>query len=297
MRNLAGKTHTVRAKHFIIACCSIQNARLLLAANKQVPKGLGNQNDNVGRYFMEHLEIKSAELWLNKPDVLKLYQWEWQVTKARAELAISEEMQRNYRILNGTASLIPLDIARQQPAFIDIWTADTAETKRNMARMDKLDKHGVKRYSSFQLFTRVEQAPNANSRVTLDTEKDALDVPRAMLHWELTSLEKHSLRSIYKVIGQQMGSSAAGRVRLMEYLRDEADNSWPSFTGGGWHHMGTTRMSVEPKKGVVDANCKVHELANLYMAGASCYVTAGAPNPTLTLVALTIRLADHIKQK
>ena len=297
VRNLAGKTHTVRARQFIIACCSIQNARLLLASNKQAPKGLGNQNDNVGRYFMEHLEIKSAELWLNKPDVLKLYQWEWQVTKARAELAISEEMQRNYRILNGTASLLPLDIARQQPAFIDIWTADTAETKRSMARMDKLDKHGVKRYSSFQLFTRVEQAPNANSRVTLDTEKDALDVPRAMLHWELTPLEKHSLRGIYKIIGQQMGISAAGRVRLMEYLRDEADNSWPSFTGGGWHHMGTTRMSVEPKKGVVDANCKVHNIANLYMAGASCYVTAGAPNPTLTLVALTIRLADHLKRK
>jgi choline dehydrogenase-like flavoprotein len=83
----------------------------------------------------------------------------------------------------------------------------------------------------------------------------------------------------------------------MEYLQDEKDESWPSFIGGGWHHMGTTRMSDDPKKGVVDANCKVHSLSNLYIAGASCYTTSAAPNPTLTLIALTIRLSDHIKQQ
>ncbi|MET3981232.1 choline dehydrogenase-like flavoprotein [Mucilaginibacter sp. UYP25] len=299
VKNLAGKQHTIKAKEFIIACCSIQNARLLLASNKQIPRGLGNQNDNVGRYFMEHLEIKSAELWLTRPDVLKLYHWEWEITKARAELAISENMQRKHRILNGTASLIPLDIAKKQAAFIDIWSADTAQTKKNFAKFEKVGKEGAKKegHSSYQLFTRIEQAPNPNSRVTLDTEKDALGVPRAMLHWELTPLEKHSLRGIYKIIGEQIGIAEAGRVRLMEYLRDESDNTWPEFTGGGWHHMGTTRMAADPKKGVVDANCKVHGIANLYMAGASCYATAAAPNPTLTLVALSIRLADHVKQK
>jgi choline dehydrogenase-like flavoprotein len=298
VKNLAGKNHTVRAKQFIIACCSIQNARLLLASNKQAPKGLGNQNDNVGRYFMEHLEIKSAEMWLTKPDALKLYQWNWGV-KQRAELAISEDLQRKYRILNGTASLMPLEIAKSQKPMIDLWSADTAKTNAIMREADKKDKtqKQFKSYKAFELFTRIEQAPNPNSRVTLDTEKDALGVPRAMLHWELTPLEKHSLRGIYKIIGEQMGISAAGRVRLMDYLQDESDNTWPSFTGGGWHHMGTTRMSDDPKKGVVDANCKVHGIANLYMAGASCYATAAAPNPTLTLVALTIRLADHIKQK
>ena len=83
---------------------------------------------------------------------------------------------------------------------------------------------------------------------------------------------------------------------MMDYLQDENDTSWPSFTGGGWHHMGTTRMSDSPKEGVVDANCKVHNIANLYIAGSSCFATAGAPNPTLTLTALTIRLSDHLQQ-
>jgi choline dehydrogenase-like flavoprotein len=83
---------------------------------------------------------------------------------------------------------------------------------------------------------------------------------------------------------------------LLDYLQDEKDTEWPSFTGGGWHHMGTTRMSTDPKKGVVDPQCKVHGIDNLYVAGSGCYVTAAAPNPTLTLVALTLRLADQLKK-
>jgi choline dehydrogenase-like flavoprotein len=299
VKNFAGKTHTVKAKHFVLACCSIQNARLLLASNKQASKGLGNDNDLVGRYFMEHLEIKSAELWLTKSESLKLYAWEFGKTKARAELAISEEKQRELKILNGTASFTPLDVARKQPAFIDVWTADTAETKKRMSKLDAEERKSLAQkggHSSYQLFTRIEQAPNPDSRVTLDTELDALGVPRAMLHWVLTPLEKRSIREIYKVIGQELGIADKGRVRLMEYLRDENDNTWPEFTGGGWHHMGTTRMSDDPKQGVVDVNCKVHGISNLYVAGASCYATAGAPNPTLTLVALTLRLSDHLKK-
>ncbi len=75
----------------------------------------------------------------------------------------------------------------------------------------------------------------------------------------------------------------------------EEDNSWPTFTSGGFHHLGTTRMSNNPKKGVVNANCKLHGVNNLFIAGSSCFTTGGAVNPTFTIVALSIRLADHIK--
>ena len=301
IKNYAGKEHTVRAKYFIIACCSIQNARILLASNGQAPKGLGNDNDLVGRYFMEHIEIKASEMWLADPRSVKLYSLEFGKTKARAELAITEKKQEELKILNGTASLIPLEFAVNQPAFIDVWTEDQKESENNMKHLDSKQTDpkllgipkGVKAY---QLFTRVEQAPNPVSRVTLDTEKDSLGMPRAMLHWELTPLEKKSLRKIHELIGQQAGIAGIGRVKLMDYLLDEKDNSWPSFTGGGWHHMGTTRMSDDPKHGVVDANCKVHGISNLYMAGSSCFVTAAAPNPTLTLVALSLRLSDHVKK-
>jgi len=299
VKNFAGKEHTVRAKYFISACCAIQNARLLLASNRQAPKGLGNDNDLVGRFFMEHLEIKSAEIWFPDPDPLKLYLLDFGKTKYRAELGITAKKQEEHRILNGTASFTPLEIARTQPAFIDIWTKDQKQREKNMSDFSKTEDQfkSTNRFRNFQLFTRVEQAPNPDSRITLDTEKDELGMPRAMLHWELTPLEKRSIRTIYEIIGKQAGLSQKGRVRLLEYLWDEDDHSWPEFTGGGWHHMGTTRMGTNPKQSVVNADCKVHSIDNLYIAGSSCYVTAGAPNPTLTLVALSLRLSDHLKKR
>jgi choline dehydrogenase-like flavoprotein len=299
--NFAGKEHRVRAKYFVIACCAIQNARLLLASRDQAPMGLGNGNDLVGRFFMEHVEIKSGELWLPELNALKMYMIDFGKTKVRAELAIHPRVQASYRILNGTVSLSPLELAKYRPSYIETWNENEKEAEKKMrdpgtnARLRRLNTG--KEYKAFQMFTRVEQSPNPASRVTLDSEKDALGVPRSMLHWELGSLEKRSIRKIHEIIGQECGRSGIGRVKLLDYLWDEADQSWPSFTGGGWHHMGTTRMSDDPKQGVVDPHCKVHGIDNLYMAGSSCYVTAGAPNPTLTLVALSLRLSDHLKSR
>ncbi len=124
VKNYEGKQHRVRAKKFILACCAIQNARLLLASNQQASKGLGNSNDLVGRYFMEHLEIKSAELWLFKPSPLKLYAFNFGITKARAELAIHAKKQEEFEILNGTISLTPLDIAKKIKPAIERWNQE-----------------------------------------------------------------------------------------------------------------------------------------------------------------------------
>jgi choline dehydrogenase-like flavoprotein len=210
-------------------------------------------------------------------------------------------MQTQYKILNGTSSLSPLEIAENQAAFIEVWTDEKDAMQKSMKKLDSNEKpkhiNIPKGFKAYQLFTRMEQAPNPDSRITLDTEKDSLGMPRAKLNWVLTPLEKNSLRMINTIIGQEVGRASMGRVKLFDYLQDVNDESWPSFTGGGWHHMGTTRMSDDPKQGVVDANCKLHNIHNLYVAGASCYVTASAVNPTLTLISLTIRLSDHLKQK
>jgi len=301
-KNYTGKEYTVKAKHFVFACCSIQNARILLAANKQASKGLGNDHGQVGRYFMEHLELVSAELWLTESSPLKLYSYDFS-GKPRAELAIHPKAQEQFKILNGTVSFSPLEAARKWKPVIEMWSSDdprkNAETLfKNFENLtpEQIAKFKNSSSRAYQLFTRIEQAPNPNSRVTLDTEKDSLGMPRATLHWELTAFEKRSIRKIYELLGLQAGKAGIGRVKLMEYLQDEKDDSWPNFTGGGWHHMGTTRMADDPKQGVVDANCTVHGISNLHMAGASCFTTAGAPNPTLSVVALTLRLSDHIKK-
>ena len=250
---------------------------------------------------MEHLEIKSAELWLFKPSPLKLYAFNFGITKARAELAIHSKKQEEFEILNGTVSLTPLDIAKKIKPAIERWNQDDPRKAGNRFfggySAASKDAHiPASGSNSYQCFTRIEQAPNPSSRVTLDTEKDGLGVPRASLHWELTDFEKRSIRKIYELLGEEVGRAGVGRIKLMDYLVDTNDQSWPAFTGGGWHHMGTTRMSEDPKQGVVDANCKVHGISNLFIAGSSCFTTAGAPNPTLTLVALTLRLSDHVKE-
>jgi choline dehydrogenase-like flavoprotein len=302
VRNYAGKEHKVKAKYFILACGAIQNARILLACNKQAPNGIGNDNDNVGRYFMEHVEIDSAELWLTRPNPMKLYFWNFGMTRTRCELAIHSNVQRDFKILNGTCSFNPLSLARRIPSAMETWNSDDPrESLKNYVDPfrklsdDKKANAEAKTGKAYQLYTRIEQAPNPSSRITLDTQKDSLGMPRATLHWELTSLEKRSIRKIAELIGQQVGQANVGRIKLMDYFWDENDNSWPPSTSGGWHHMGTTRMSDDPKNGVVDANCKVHGVSNLFIAGSSCYVTSAAPNPTLTLVALSLRLSDHIK--
>jgi len=301
VKNHAGKSHIVRAKYFILACNGIQNPRLLLASNKQFPQGLGNENDVVGRYFMEHLEIKSAELWLADAKKMNLYAL---TGKPRAELAITAEAQARYRMLNGTASFIPLNLGKDIKPAIETWSNEdprTSEDQLHKAHKDVDDKKWLVRlttelYKSYELTTRIEQFPNPDSRITLDTETDALGVQRAKLFWKIGDLEKSSIRKLYEIIGRQLGQAGIGRVKLMEYLQDETDKSWPTFTGGGWHHMGTTRMHDDPKKGVVDPNCRVHSMENLFIAGDSCFTTGGAINPTLTIVALSLRLSDHVKE-
>jgi choline dehydrogenase-like flavoprotein len=298
-----GKTQYVKAKQFVLACCAIQNARLLLVSNQQATSGLGNQHDVVGRHFMEHIEIKSAELYLAKADQLRMYMWEFNKTKARAELAIHANVQEELKILNGTSSLYPLELAKNEKAMIDSWEDEKgdgmAKTMRDATSLGEPEPEKEKKQDpgsvAFQLFTRIEQAPNPDSRITLDREKDALGMNRSHLHWSFTELEKRSIRTIHELIGREAGRAGLGRVRLLEYLHDEKDSTWPDFTGGGWHHMGTTRMSDDPKTGVVDRNCKVHGMGNLHIAGSSCFSTAGAPNPTLTVVALSLRLADQLK--
>jgi choline dehydrogenase-like flavoprotein len=303
IKNYAGKEHTVKAKYFVMACCAIQNSRLLLASNKQAPAGLGNDNDLVGRYFMEHPEIKSGELWLNHSDALELYKSN---PRARAELAISEQKQRELKVLNGTVSLLPLEISNKVVPNVVSWNQNDPRKS-----LDTFIKYGSKAYrknlmerfmssdshQSFGLYTRIEQAPNPASRVTLMPEKDELGVPRATLNWALSAIDKKTVKAINTLIGQQVGAAGIGRVKLLDFLLDDNNTSMPETTSGGWHHLGTTRMSSDPKTGVVDTNCKVHGISNLFVAGSSCYPTAGAVNPTLTVVAISLRLSDHLKQK
>ena len=309
IRTFDGKEFRARAKAYVLACCSIQNARLLLASNTKTAAGLGNAHDIVGRYFMEHLEMPSAELVLAKPAApMKMYAWEPGVTKARGEIALDARLQRQHRILNGTASLEPGSLGEPVKSTFQLLSP---EILRAMEKWEKGGRIGPPPFVTdtgppasapaalprvYHLMTRQEQSPNPDSRVTLSAEKDALGMPRAKLDWRLGEIDKRSIRSFYQLLGREMGRTGIGRIQIRDWLLSD-DRTWPSFVSGGWHHMGTTRMHTDPRQGVVDPDCKVHGIANLYIGGSAVYPTAGAANPTLTLVALSLRLADHLKTR
>ncbi|HVH66422.1 MAG TPA: GMC family oxidoreductase [Gemmatimonadales bacterium] len=305
VRTLDGKEHRVRARHYVLACCSIQNARLLLASNRRATGGrlggLGNAHDLVGRFFMEHIEMPGGHFALaaSHSQYMKMYALEFGKTRVRGEMALTAAVQREQRILNGTVSLEPGALDEVAKSTFEQFTPKlVAEFRKEESEDTSGSSEGPSPETSrfFHLMTRVEQSPNPDSRVTLSAERDALGMPRVKLDWRLTELERRSFRVMYEVMARELGRSGAGRVQLLDWVRqDEAP--WPSNISGGWHHMGTTRMHGDPRSGVVDANCQVHGLDNLHVAGASVYPTGGAANPTLTLVALSLRLSDHLKSK
>jgi choline dehydrogenase-like flavoprotein len=137
-----------------------------------------------------------------------------------------------------------------------------------------------------------EQMPNANSRIGLGKDLDALGLRKVTIDWRLSAEDKHGMVTGHRMFGAELGRAGFGRFRST--VPDD-DNSWPEDMFGDEHHMGTTRMHRQPKFGVVDENCRVHGVSNLYVAGSSVFPTGGAANPTLTIVALALRLADQIK--
>jgi len=157
--------------------------------------------------------------------------------------------------------------------------------------------------TGLHIMVRAEQAPNPASRVLLGAERDALGMRRANLDWQLNAQDTHTLQVLARTLDTEFTRLRIGAVRRAPWLEELADGAvtaWPvdPSTGnhpiGGYHHMGTTRMSGDPTTGVVDADCRVHNYANLYVAGSSVFPTGGWANPTLTILALTHRLGQHL---
>lgn len=134
-----------------------------------------------------------------------------------------------------------------------------------------------------------EQAPNPMSRVTLSSEKDRFGRNFARLDWRLSAIDKQSIRRSQEILGKELNRAGLGRLYI-----ELSDETPPQAITGGWHQMGTTRMHRDPRKGVVNEHCRVHGISNLYISGPSVFPTSGYANPALTIVALAVRLADHI---
>lgn len=326
LRTLAGGRGTVRARRFVLALGGIENARLLLASDGVQGTGVGNGRDLVGRFFMEHPHTPCGHVLPRDPEALVFPAFVGSRTAdqpvvtdfrqdgvhVRAGLTSSPLAQRRERILNAAIGL------RVEPRFTgfdalrsvtddlrqgrwpdsfarNVWLMirEFDETARGV--WSRLARREYRPPRGITLYSMLEQAPNPESRITLDRERDALGVRRVKLDWRLSPVDKRTLLRTLMLVGEEIGRLGLGRVRIFDWLLDGDDTAWPSDNlRGGCHHMGTTRMASDPSRGVVDANCRVHGIANLYIAGSSVFPTGGFMNPTLTIVALTLRLADHL---
>ncbi len=319
-RTLEGKRLMVRARAYVLACGGLENPRLLLAANRQVRVGLGNQRDMVGRCFMEHPHLNGARAVVADPALLSFYTYgqgggHGQGTQVVGCLNQSPERQRAGQLLNFDALFTVDDIGNSGfAAFRRVWSAagrgewpDHLGADLWQALIDLDDtaaglagRFGLHRYqpahAGFRMWCSAEAAPNPDSRVRLGDQVDALGLPRIELDWRLTELDKRSLRAGHQAIAEELGRTGLGRMQIAEWLA-EGDDGWSQDLEGGHHHIGTTRMSLDPAQGVVDPTSRVHGIANLYVAGSSVFPTCGAANPTLTIVALALRLASHLKER
>ncbi len=153
--------------------------------------------------------------------------------------------------------------------------------------------------TGLNVIVRGEQAPNPESRVRLSTDRDALGVPRVDLDWRLGAQDKATVERFAEALDAELQRLNLGRLTKSGWL-GEGHLNWPvdltvsNHPIGGYHHMGTTRMSAAPQTGVVDSDCRVHGRENLYIAGSSVFTTGGCANPTLTILALTHRLGTHL---
>ncbi len=320
---LEGKKFWISAKVFILAVGGIENPRLLLASNKVQNTGLGNQYDLVGRYFMEHPYIISGQVRLS--NLAPLYtQKNFQLGKMfmGVGLGLSKAVQEREQLLNFGTRLLPLQEewveafnrlrGRQKKghkAFPTIHEGRKYGRNELSVREDlvkvitNLDRVAIKTYrklfdsKSLSKFCDThlisEQAPNPDSRITLSSQRDELGLNRAKLDWRLSPIDKHTIRRSQQIIAEEFERSGLGKVQI-ELTNDES--SW-QFLTGSYHHMGTTRMNTDPRQGVVNEHCQVHGISNLYVAGSSVFPTSGLSNPTLTIIALAIRLDDHIKER
>jgi choline dehydrogenase-like flavoprotein len=317
VRTLAQTGFAIAARCFVLACGGIENARLLLWS-RRAADGLTDLPDVVGRFFMEHAHFNLGTLALAMRDrSLHAYLHENAASdgqSANLHLGIREDVQAAEHLANIAIQLRPRVPSVGEQSLWRIWLAvrqgrypdrlarhlqrvladlrplSELAGQRLAQRLFGADEHGA----LLALRGVGEQVPNPDSRIMLADTTDALGLPRVLIDWRLSEVDRTTLRRAGEILAEEVGRLGLGRIRL---AFSGEDGEEPEFLEWGYHHIGTTRMDDDPKHGVVDPDCRLHVTANLYVAGSSVFPTSGGGTPTITLVALALRLADHLKAK
>lgn len=299
----------VSAKVYVVATGAIENARLLLASG-----GIGNRHDQVGRYFADHynlapgfVEVKDREMnldlytqprrrgegWTCGALVLRATtQRAHQLAGIKARFYTFSEDDYSDAV-RAMRELLAAARGRQAAAVVSA-SARMLRGPLHLARFltwRALRRHGIDIAGRRMAIAEVamELEANPENRVTLSGERDALGQPRAAVHLCPSEADRRRARAGLQLIEGAL--ETCGVSRMLPVVGVE-----PLLQARFAHHqVGTTRMDDRPTHGVVGPDCRVHVVDNLYVGGSSVFPTVGTANPTLTIIALAIRLADHLK--
>ena len=325
VQTLEGNAFKVAARQFILALGGIENARFLLLADLEHPGQLGNGFDRVGRYFMDHPEQNPAyavpeDSTIDGTFVTRNLKCSQPQAVLIGFLTLTDEQKKKEGLLNANVVLNRAHEPGAQKGDGLQSLRRLVESIKSGSMPENLGDHislivrdyglvadGIYRRvtgenqrvfaappSRYLVNMGQETVPDPESRVTLVEARDALGQNRCKVTWKLNELDRRTCRRTLEIVAEEMGRIGFARMKI-ELDKDGPD--WHASLKSGHHHMGTTRMNKDPKRGVVDANCRVHGVSNLYVAGSSVFPTSGHANPTLTIVALSLRLSDHLKDE
>ncbi len=310
-----GRRWTVIAPNVVLCAGGIENARLLLASNRTAPAGLGNQNDLVGRFLMDHPRGSVASFAAADYGRLRRHFGAHNVRCPTGNqlfyqgMRLGPAIQRREGLLNCAVWLTEM-VAPDDP-----WSAlkrvlrDRAVPRQDaLAIMSNLGlftrgihRHLIRRqglprkFLDLRLSCIVEQRPDRDSRVTLSERLDRFGVPMLRVDWRVNEQEQRTVRRMAELVAAGLEGAGNARPVLDDWVRNA--EGFPSEYRDVAHPTGTTRMSADPSSGVVDADCQVHGINGLYVAGSSVFPTGGHANPTQMIVALAVRLADTLKAR
>jgi hypothetical protein len=265
-----GKVGTIAANRVVLAGGAVENARMLLEfhRSRQVEPPFW-----LGRGFMEHPVDRSLTLESRHPALSPdpgFYAFAGKGARARlvGRIGISDKLLREEGLRNASLRLFAV-----RHRFV-------SRHLRNGAH-----RVGLTPRTTYRILLDLEQAPHPDNRVTLAEHRDRFGRPLAHLHWQWRPDDEAFRQRLLPVIQREFARSGTGRIRVIEGVPLEH---------GVHHHAGTTRMHHDPGQGVVNADLRVHGHRNLYVVGGSVFPTCGVANPTLTIVALSLRLADQL---
>lgn len=317
IKNLSERAEHIYADIFILCCGGIENPRILLNSNSVIKSGIGNDYGNVGKYYQDHIGFYGAKILpLNLNKFRRLFSTKLSANqKYLPKLSLTSDFQTEKKTLNVTGNIeiasnknISLDSfrslylqLRKQPVSLK-----TLSNLLDICLKPKLSFMVIYTYlfhkeifipdkSDYFLIANCEAAPIADSQISLSDETDSLGLKKANINWLVNDQSKKTMLEYFNNVKIQLEKHGIATLEVKPNLLND-DNEWKKDCYGLYHHMGSTRMSKTAANGVVDDNCRVHSVENLYIAGSSVFPTSSASNPTFTAMALAIRLADHLKQ-